>query len=69
MEYSFHQRAVKRSTRVDCRDDGARRVKQGAESRITNCRGVELDAAVDARVDAEKRLTLTPGEDSSFEFA
>jgi len=41
----------------------------GAESRITNCRGIELDAAVGARVDAEKRLTLTPGEDSRFEFA
>ncbi len=69
MEYSFHQRAVKRTTRVNCRDDGARRVKQGAESRITNCRGIELDAAVNARVDAGKRLTLTPGVDSRFEFA
>jgi hypothetical protein len=69
VEYRLHQGAIKGSARVDRRDNSTRRVDEGTESRIAAGRGIELKTAIDIRVDTGKRRSVTPGEDSRFEFA
>jgi hypothetical protein len=69
VEYRLHQGAIKGSARVDCRYNSTRHVDKGTESRIAAGRGIELKTAIDIRVDAEERLSVTPGEDGRFESA
>ena len=65
----LHQGAIKGRTRANRRDDGPRGVDERTESRIAEGRRIELKTAIDIRVDAIKRLPVTPGEDRRFEFA
>ena len=69
VEDGFHQGAVKGRARVDGRDNSPRRFDKRTESRIAARRWIELKTAIGIRVNAEKRLSVTPREDGRFEFA
>jgi hypothetical protein len=68
MEDCFHQRAVKRSSRIERRDNCARRGHERAKPCIAGLRRVELNAAVNLRVNTNDGLTFAPRENGRFEF-
>jgi hypothetical protein len=69
VEDGLHQSTVQSRTRIDGRNDHARRIHKGTESCVAACRGIELRAAVRIRMDAKYRLSLTPANNGRFECA
>ena len=69
MKDRFHQCAVQSRSRIKRGNDGAGRVHERTESRVADLGRVELNAAVNLRMDTKDRLSLSPGQNRRFEFA